>query len=154
MDGYHTIEKCYEVTETALNMTFGQLEKQDVALEGMVLKPNMVISALDCSDQESVEQVAEMTLRCLKENVPSEVTGVAFLSGGQSSDVATAHLNAMNAMDDNLPWNLTFSYGRALQQDALDAWKGSDRTAAQQAFLNRAKANSLASMGKFAQEII
>jgi len=154
MDGNHTIEKCYEVTETALKMTFGQLENQNVSMEGMVLKPNMVISALDSKNQASVEEVAEMTLKCLKNNVPKAVMGIAFLSGGQSSDVATAHLNAMNAMDGNLPWNLTFSYGRALQQDALNIWKGSDRIAAQEAFLNRAKANSLATMGKFAQEII
>ena len=149
MDGNHSIEKCYEVTETALRMTFGQLEKQNVSLEGMVLKPNMVISALNCPQQASVEQVADMTLKCLKENVPSAVTGIAFLSGGQSSDAATAHLNAMNAMDTNLPWNLTFSYGRALQQDALNAWKGSNRRDAQAEFLNRAEANSLATMGKF-----
>ncbi len=153
MDGVHTIEKCYTVTETALKMTFGQLEKQNVSLEGMVLKPNMVISALECPQQASVEQVAEMTLKCLKENVPSEVTGIAFLSGGQSSDAATAHLNAMNAMDSNLPWNLTFSYGRALQQDALNTWKGVNREGAQTAFLNRAKDNSLASMGKCSEKV-
>ena len=154
MDGDHTIEKCYEVTETALNMTFGQLEKQNVSLEGMVLKPNMIISALNCSEQASVDKVAEMTLKCLKNNVPSEVTGIAFLSGGQSSNVATAHLNTMNAMDGNLPWNLTFSYGRALQQDALNVWKGNNRTAAQEAFLNRARSNSLATMGKLTKETI
>ena len=148
MDGYHTIEKCYEVTDTALKVTFEELETQNVSLEGMVLKPNMVISALECPQQASVEQVADMTLKCLKENVPSAVTGIAFLSGGQSSDVATAHLNAMNAMDTNLPWNLTFSYGRALQQDALNAWKGSNKKDAQVKFLNRAEANSLATMGK------
>jgi len=148
MDGIHTIDKCYEITEKALKMTFAQLEKQNVSLEGMVLKPNMVISALDCPEQASIEQVAEMTLKCLKENVPSAVTGIAFLSGGQSSDAATAHLNAMNAMDSNLPWNLTFSYGRALQQDALNTWRGENREEAQIAFLKRAKDNSLASMGK------
>ena len=153
MDGTHTIEKCYEVTETALKMTFGQLEKQNVSLEGMVLKPNMVISALECPQQASVEKVAEMTLKCLKENVPSEVTGIAFLSGGQSSDVATAHLNTMNVMDSNLPWNLTFSYGRALQQDALNIWRGVNREEAQAAFLNRAKDNSLASMGKCSEKV-
>ena len=153
MDGNHTIEKCYEVTEAVLKMTFGQLVNQNVSMEGMVLKPNMVISALDCSEQASVEKVAEMTLKCLKNNVPSEVTGIAFLSGGQSSDVATAHLNAMNAMDSHLPWNLTFSYGRALQQDALNVWAGSNRDNAQKAFLNRAKNNSLASMGKYSELI-
>ena len=129
MDGTHTIEKCYEVTDMALKITFEQLNKQNVSLEGMVLKPNMVISAIDCPEQASIEKVAELTLKCLKSNVPTEVTGIAFLSGGQSSDDATAHLNAMNAMDDNLPWNLTFSYGRALQQDALNSWQGNNREA-------------------------
>ena len=147
MDGTHTIEKCYEVTDMALKITFEQLNKQNVSLEGMVLKPNMVISAIDCPEQASVEKVAELTLKCLKSNVPDEVTGIAFLSGGQSSDDATAHLNAMNAMDDKLPWNLTFSYGRALQQDALNSWQGKNREAGQSSFLERAKNNSLASMG-------
>ena len=154
MNGDHTIEKCYEVTEAALKITFEQLKNQNVSLEGIVLKPNMVISALDCPNQASIEKVAEMTLRCLKENVPSEVTGIAFLSGGQSSDVATAHLNAMNAMDNNLPWNLTFSYGRALQEDALNTWKGVNREEGQSMFLERAKNNSLASMGDFTEKAI
>ena len=147
MDGTHTIEKCYEVTDMALKITFEELNKQNVSLEGMVLKPNMVISAIDCSEQASVEKVAELTLKCLKSNVPDQVTGIAFLSGGQSSDDATAHLNAMNAMDDKLPWNLTFSYGRALQQDALNSWQGQNREAGQSSFLERAKNNSLASTG-------
>ena len=154
MDGTHTIEKCYEVTETALKITFEHLKNQNVSLEGMVLKPNMVISAIDCPEQASVEKVADMTLKCLKANVPEDVTGIAFLSGGQSSDAATAHLNAMNAMDGNLPWNLTFSYGRALQQDALNSWKGINREEAQSMFLERAKNNSLATIGKFAKETI
>ena len=131
----------------ALKITFEELNKQNVSLEGMVLKPNMVISAIDCPEQASIEKVAELTLKCLKSNVPTEVTGIAFLSGGQSSDDATAHLNAMNAMDDNLPWNLTFSYGRALQQDALNSWQGNNREAGQSSFLERAKNNSLASKG-------
>ena len=147
MDGTHTIEKCYEVTDMALKITFEELNKQNVSLEGMVLKPNMVISAIDCPEQASIEKVAELTLKCLKSNVPTEVTGIAFLSGGQSSDDATAHLNAMNAMDDNLPWNLTFSYGRALQQDALNGWQGNNREAGQSSFLERAKHNSLAAKG-------
>ena len=154
MDGDHTIEKCYEVTETVLKMTFEQLTNQNVLLEGIVLKPNMVISALDCPEQASIEKVAEMTLKCLKTNVPNEVTGIAFLSGGQSSDVATAHLNAMNAIDDSLPWNLTFSYGRALQQDALNIWNGSNREEGQSAFLERARNNSLAALGRFAENNI
>ena len=154
MDGTHTIEKCYEVTDMALKVTFDQLKKQNVSLEGMVLKPNMVISAIDCPEQASVEKVAELTLKCLKTNVPTEVTGIAFLSGGQSSDAATAHLNAMNAMGGSLPWNLTFSYGRALQQDALNSWKGKNREEGQSSFLERAKNNSLAAMGKFAKQAI
>ena len=154
MDGSHTINKCYEVTENALKMTFAELRTQNVSMEGMVLKPNMVISGINCEDQASVDQVAEMTLKCLKNNVPESVTGIAFLSGGQSSDDAIAHLNAMNAIDDNLPWNLTFSYGRALQQDALNAWKGNNRVAAQEAFLNRAKANSLATTGDYTEKVI
>ena len=154
MDGSHTINECYKVTEKALKMTFAELRTQNVSMEGMVLKPNMVISGLNCEDQASIDQVAEMTLQCLKSNVPESVTGIAFLSGGQSSDDAIAHLNAMNAMDDNLPWNLTFSYGRALQQDALNTWKGINREAAQKAFLNRAKANSLATTGDYTEKVI
>ena len=154
MDGSHTINKCYEVTENALKVTFAELRTQNVSMEGMVLKPNMVISGISCEEQASVDQVAEMTLKCLKNNVPESVTGIAFLSGGQSSDDAIDHLNAMNAMDDNLPWNLTFSYGRALQQDALNAWKGSNRAAAQEAFLSRAKANSLATTGDYTEKVI
>ena len=153
MDGDHTIETCYDVTNQALETTFEQLEKQNVLIEGMVLKPNMVISALNCTEQASVDKVAEMTLKCLKANVPESVPGIAFLSGGQSSDIATAHLNAMNAMYEDMPWNLTFSYGRALQQDALNTWKGANRKEAQEAFLNRAKNNSLASMGQYSEPI-
>ena len=149
MNGTHTIDKCYDVTDKALKITFEQLVKQNVSFEGMVLKPNMVISALDCPEKASVEKVADMTLKCLKANVPSEVTGIAFLSGGQSSDDATKHLNAMNAQDDNLPWNLTFSYGRALQHDALNSWGGKNRQEAQKRFLQRAKNNSLACSGVF-----
>ena len=154
MDGNHTIEKCYDVTNQALRITFEQLNKQNVMMEGMVLKPNMVISSIHCPKQASIEKVAEMTLKCLKNNVPDNVSGIAFLSGGQSSDAATAHLNAMNAMDDRLPWNLTFSYGRALQQDALNVWRGTNRKEGQSAFLERAKNNSLATFGKFAETAI
>ncbi len=149
MDGHHSIEKCYDVTSQTLCSTFKQLKMQCVNLQGIVLKPNMVISGLNCKTQASIEEVAELTLKCLKENVPSDVPGIAFLSGGQSSDLATCHLNAMNAMDSNLPWNLTFSYGRALQQDALNSWKGTNRDLAQEAFMKRAKNNSLATSGKY-----
>jgi len=149
MDGEHTAEECYDVTSKTLSIVFDQLKILNVNLKGMVLKPNMVISALDCSSQASSNEVAELTVKCLKENVPSEVPGIAFLSGGQSSDVATEHLSKMNQIDTELPWNLTFSYGRALQQDALNTWKGKNRSEAQTAFLNRAKNNSLATLGKF-----
>ena len=149
MDGDHTIETCYEITKRALNAVFEQLCMYKVMLEGIVLKPNMVISGLGCSEQADVDKVADMTFKCLMENVPAEVPGIAFLSGGQSSDLATAHLCRMNEKYlEEMPWNLTFSYGRALQNDALKAWNGSDREAGQKALLNRAESNSLATYGK------
>ena len=119
-----------------------------VDLRGIVLKPNMIISGLDCNQQADVEKVADLTFQCLKDNVPSDVPGIAFLSGGQSSDLATTHLNKMNEkyMDD-MPWNLTFSYGRALQEDALKKWGGSNREDAQKALIFRAHSNSLATKG-------
>ena len=148
MDGSHTIETCYEVSQRTLNVVFEQLIMQHVLLEGIVLKPNMIISALNCNDQADINKVAELTFKCLKDNVPSDVPGIAFLSGGQSSDLASAHLNAMNKKYSNeMPWNVTFSYGRALQQDALNAWYGSNRKKGQAALLNRAKNNSLSSKG-------
>ena len=149
MDGKHTIETCYEISKRTLNVVFEQLLLNHVYLGGIVLKPNMIISALDCPEQASVEKVADMTFKCLKENVPAEVPGIAFLSGGQSSDLATAHLCKMNEKySDQMPWNLTFSYGRALQHDALNAWGGSDRVAGQKALMERAEGNSLATYGK------
>tara|TARA_B000000532_G_scaffold1002_1_gene777 strand:+ start:3923 stop:4930 length:1008 start_codon:yes stop_codon:yes gene_type:complete len=149
MDGSHTIETCYEVTKRALNIVFEQLLLNRVMLEGIVLKPNMIISGLDCNEQADIDKVADMTYKCLKENVPSEVPGIAFLSGGQSSDLATLHLQKMNEKyQDEMPWNLTFSYGRALQHDALNSWKGVDVENGQKSFLNRAKANSLATLGQ------
>ena len=118
-------------------------------LEGIVLKPNMIISGKDYDVQANVEKVADMTFKCLLENVPSEVPGIAFLSGGQSSDDATAHLSKMNEKYSNeMPWNLTFSYGRALQHDSLNAWSGSNRELGQNALIKRAKSNSLATYGK------
>ncbi len=149
MNGSHTIEDCYEVSQRTLNVVFEQLIMHHVDLTGIVLKPNMIISGLDCGNQASVSKVAELTFKCLKDNVPSDVPGIAFLSGGQSSDLATAHLNEMNMkyMDD-MPWNLTFSYGRALQEDALKKWGGSNREDAQKALMNRAESNSLATNGK------
>jgi len=149
MDGCHTIETCYEVTKRSLNVVFEQLLLNHVMLEGIVLKPNMVISGKTCEIQADRETVADMTYKCLLENVPSEVPGIAFLSGGQSSDDATAHLLKMNEKYSNeMPWNLTFSYGRALQHDALNAWSGTNRDAGQNALLDRAKSNSLATYGK------
>ena len=149
MNGSHTIEDCYEVSQRTLNVVFEQLIMHHVDLTGIVLKPNMIISGLDCGNQASVSKVAELTFKCLKDNVPSDVPGIAFLSGGHSSDLATAHLNEMNMkyMDD-MPWNLTFSYGRALQEDALKKWGGSNREDAQKALMNRAESNSLATNGK------
>ena len=148
MNGSHTIEDCYEVSKRTLNTVFEQLIMHHVDLEGIVLKPNMIISGLACSEQANVDKVAELTFKCLKENVPSDVPGIAFLSGGQSSDLATSHLNKMNEkyMED-MPWNLTFSYGRALQEDALKAWSGLNRKDAQKALTYRAHSNSLATKG-------
>ena len=149
MDGSHDINRCYEVSCQTLDILFDQLSRLNVMLEGIVLKPNMIISGLLCSNQASVDEVASLTIKCFKEHVPDNVAGIAFLSGGQSSDVATKHLNAMNLNHQDLPWNLTFSYGRALQQDALQAWSGSNRVAGQEKLLNRASNNSLATMGEF-----
>ena len=150
MDGTHTIEKCNMVTNSTLKMVFEQLNIYNVLLEGIVLKPNMIISAIDCPIQADIEKVADMTYACLKENVPENVPGIAFLSGGQSGDLATSHLRKMNEKYKAMPWNLTFSYGRALQHDALNTWKGKNenRKSAQKAFLIRAKNNSLATFGR------
>ena len=152
MDGDHTIEESFVVTEEVLHATFYELYSQNVQLEGMILKPNMVLSGYDCSEQAGVEKVAEMTVTVLKRCVPSAVPGIAFLSGGQSDEDATAHLNAMNQiLGDNRPWNLTYSYGRALQTPSLKAWSGETNNIpeAQKAFLKRAKLNSLASKGEY-----
>ena len=149
MDGSHTIEDCYDVTQRTLNVTFQQLIMHHVDLSGIVLKPNMIISGSDCDTQADIDKVAELTFKCLKDNVPSDVPGIAFLSGGQSSDLATAHLNTMNKKYMNeMPWNLTFSYGRALQEDALKAWGGTNRNEGQEAFIFRARTNSLATKGE------
>ncbi len=150
MDGgaVHDIGLCEIATRRALSATFEELNDAGVKLEGMVLKPNMVIAATDCPHQASVEEVAERTVRVLKDVVPTAVPGIAFLSGGQSDEAATAHLSAMNAVGD-LPWRLTYSYGRALQAAALSAWKGKAENiaAASRAFTHRAKMNSLATRG-------
>lgn len=150
MDGDHDIDRCYEVTERVLNKTFQELRVQRVALEGMVLKPNMAISGKKCAQQASVEEVAEKTIRLLKTCVPAAVPGIAFLSGGQSDEEATAHLNAMHKLGP-LPWGLTFSYGRALQAAPQKAWSGKAEnvTAGQNAFSHRARMNGLASKGEW-----
>ena len=155
MDGDHTIERCNEVTTATLRAVFSQLHEHGVVLEGTLLKPNMVIPGKECPQQASVGQVAEATLRCLRRVVPAAVPGIVFLSGGQSSVLATQHLNAMNAMASNPPWELSFSYGRALQADALKAWSGKDSQigAGQEAFYLRAKCNGAARYGTYSAEM-
>src|SRR6201992_1031141 len=154
MDGDHDIDRCYDVTTRVLNQTFRELRVQRVELEGMILKPNMAVSGKKCAKQASVPEVAEKTIRMLKACVPAAVPGIAFLSGGQSDEEATAHLNAMNAGFD-LPWALTFSYGRALQHAPQSAWSGKSEnvTLAQKAFTHRAKMNGLAAVGKWTAEL-
>jgi fructose-bisphosphate aldolase class I len=153
MDGDHSIDRCYEVTEWVLKETFQQLYFQRVPLEGIVLKPNMAISGKKASKRASVQEVAEKTVKMLKNCVPGAVPGIAFLSGGQSDEEATAHLDAMNKIG-GLPWKLTFSYGRALQAAPQKAWggKAANVTAAQAAFAHRAKMNGLASLGQWSTD--
>ncbi|MEJ2238206.1 MAG: fructose-bisphosphate aldolase class I [Gemmatimonadales bacterium] len=150
MDGDHPIERCEQVTEITLNHVFFHLMAHRVVLEEMVLKPNMVISGKDCPRQAGVEEVAEATVRCLTRSVPAAVPGIVFLSGGQSSVVATQHLNAMNAMGGH-PWQLSFSYGRALQEEALRAWEGkaANVAAGQEAYYHRARCVGAARYGKY-----
>lgn len=150
MEGTHDIGRCDEVTRFVLNTVFAELFDQRVALEGMVLKPNMVISGAASRENDSVEAVAERTIGALKASVPAAVPGIAFLSGGQSEEEATAHLNAMNQIDSS-PWKLTFSFGRALQTAAQRAWSGRKENVAdaQRAFVHRARMNSLASLGQW-----
>ncbi len=153
MNGSHDIEKSFEVSTLVLKTVFERLEAYGIYYPGMILKPGMVISGEDCSDQASVADVAGRTLECLKAQVPSEVTGIAFLSGGQSDKVATLHLNEMNKSSD-LPWRVTFSYGRALVAEALNTWKGEEAQVAdaQAKLLARAKGNSGASKGELADD--
>ena len=156
MDGTHTIEDSFVVTEEVLHTTFYELYAQGVTYEGMVLKPNMVLSGYECTAQASVDEVAEMTVTCLSRAVPSAVPGIAFLSGGQTDEKASAHLNAMNQLlNGGGPWNLTYSYGRALQAPALKAWGGSSDNvpAAQDAFYKRARLNALATKGEYAADM-
>jgi fructose-bisphosphate aldolase class I len=153
MDGDHTIDRCYEVTEWVLKSVYRELYYADVQLEGTVLKPNMVVPGKKSAARASVEEVAEKTLRVLKACVPPAVPGIAFLSGGQSDVEATAHLDAMNKIG-NVPWKLTFSYGRALQAAPQKAWAGKAEnvSAAQAAFTHRAAMNGLATMGKWSAD--
>jgi fructose-bisphosphate aldolase, class I len=155
MDGSHMIERGEEVTGTVLHAVFNALFEQDVALEGMLLKPNMVVSGKACTRQPSIEEVATATLRCLRRHVPAAVPGIVFLSGGQNARLATAHLNAINRLPGPKPWKITFSYGRALQDPALEAWHGRDENlaAGQSALYRRASCNGAASVGKYTDEM-
>lgn len=151
MDGSHDIETCYEVTEATLRSLFGALYEQNVLIEGTILKASMVLSGKDCPEQASVEEVALATLRCLKASVPANLPGIVFLSGGQSDENATLHLNAMNEFGHS-PWPLTFSYGRAMQQAALKIWAqdmAGNYAAAQNTVFERARANGLAALGEY-----
>lgn len=154
MDGSHDLETCEDVTSATLSCVFGQLDAQGVAFEGMLLKPNMVIAGSDCPQQADVDTVAQATVRCLQRYVPAAVPGIVFLSGGQSDELATAHLNAMNALGPH-PWALSFSYGRALQAAALKAWAGKAENfaAAQKAYLHRARCNGAAALGEYSADM-
>ena len=156
MDGEHTLERCCEVTEEVLRTVFNQLYTQRVALEGMILKPNMVLPGKDCPKQNRVEEVADATVTCLLRAVPAAVPGIAFLSGGQSAELASARLNAMNVrFKSRLPWALAFSFARAIQQPALEIWQGKEIhvLAAQQALVHRARCNSAARLGQYTTEM-
>lgn len=156
IDGNHSIERCYEVTDQTLQAVFSQLYVQRVALDQMILKPSMVISGLASPVQATVDQVADMTIHCLLDNVPASVPGVAFLSGGQTEQQATVHLSTMNAKyGSRCPWRVTFSYARAIQQPALTDWHGNDNNikTAQQLLYQRAKLNGMASLGQYTPEM-
>lgn len=152
MDGSHTMDQCFSVTEDVLQTVFQHLYNQGVLLEGMLLKPNMIVPGLKCSTQQTVNEVADATVKCLMRAVPAAVPGIMFLSGGQSSELASARLNAMNErFKGQLPWGLSFSYGRAIQQPALEIWKGEEANTqkAQQALAHRSKCNRDARRGKY-----
>ena len=150
MDGSHTLARHFEVTEAALHEVFAALVEQRVRLEAILLKPNMVLAGKECPTQASVAEVAEQTMRCLKRGVPAAVPGLVFLSGGQSDVLATEHLNALNQLG-RAPWELSFSFGRALQAPALKAWQGKpgNTIAAQQALLKRARCDGAARSGRY-----
>lgn len=151
LDGDHSIERCYEVTAETLKTLFQALANQDVMLEGIILKASMVLSGKDAPNRADVQAVAEQTVKCLKENVPADVAGVVFLSGGQEEIEATAHLNAMNKLGD-LPWPLTFSYSRAIQNPVLKLWAEGKADEAVAAYLKRCEANSLAAKGEWSED--
>lgn len=156
MDGDHSLERCFEVTEEVLHVVFNQLYKQDVLLEGMILKPNMILPGLSCPAQASVDEVADATVKCLLRTVPAAVPGIAFLSGGQTSEQASARLNAMNfKFKSQLPWELAFSFARAIQQPAMTIWNGKETNVAeaQKTLLHRAECNRAARQGKYTVEM-
>jgi fructose-bisphosphate aldolase class I len=155
MDGSHTIERCEEVTAGVLHTVFDELFEQQVSLEGMLLKPNMVIAGTTCPTQAPPDAVAAATLRCLRRHAPAAVPGIVFLSGGQDHLVATLHLSLINQQRDTKPWKLSFSYGRALQDEALTAWAGRQENvpAAHRAFYNRARCDASAALGRYSPDM-
>lgn len=154
INGNHSIDDCFNATSRSIKALFDYLDSYDVDVKGTLLKPNMITAGADHSKKSSVEEVAEYTLKCLKENVPSDLPGITFLSGGQTEIESTEHLDAMNKLGE-LPWKLSFSYGRALQQSALNAWLGKDENmaAAQNAFSHRAHMNKLAALGEWSKSL-
>ncbi|MEK6876503.1 MAG: class I fructose-bisphosphate aldolase [Nanoarchaeota archaeon] len=155
IDGTHSIDTSYKVTEKVQKAVFDALRKENVAVEYTILKPSMVISGKQAQNRAGVDEVARQTIKCLKATVPSELPSINFLSGGQAPEEATAHLNKMHTLGENLPWYVSFSYARALQEPALNAWQGKKENipAAQKAFLKRARLNSLATMGKYSEDM-
>ena len=153
MEGDHNAERCFQVTSEILSQTFNDCKKQGVHLPGTLLKPNMIMSGKECDVQISREEVANLTVKCLSINVPAEVEGIVFLSGGQSDEDATAHLNLMNSMDKEHPWQLSYSYGRALLAHALRTWSEGSPGDSQNAFAHRAEMNSLARSGDWTEDL-
>jgi fructose-bisphosphate aldolase class I len=154
MDGEHTLEHCCEVTDEVLRTVFSELFAQRVMLEGMILKPNMVLPGSACPKQESIDEVADATMNCLLRAVPAAVPAIAFLSGGQTAELASARLNAMNSrFKARLPWALAFSFARAIQQPAMELWKGQEANVlvAQQALVHRARCNHAARRGEYSR---
>jgi fructose-bisphosphate aldolase class I len=153
MEGDHSLKRCFEVTENTLVSVFNQLRSQKILLEGMILKPNMVLPGLESAIQEKIDGVADATINCLLRTVPAAVPGIAFLSGGQSPELASERLNAMNVRSKT-PWALSFSFARAIQQPALEIWRGKEENvlAAQDALNYRARCNRLARQGEYIAE--